>query len=66
MIKLYCDRCKKLIKENTQVINLDSYCSVKEQRYGIGENEFFIVSRYVFCQDCLHDFTTFMREKENK
>lgn len=66
MISIYCDRCKKLIKGNTQVINLDSYCSVKQTRYGLGEKEFFLTNNYVLCNDCLHDFEMFLRNKENK
>lgn len=62
MIKLYCDRCKKCLSENTDIIDINSYSKIKTSRFG--EKELFLTSKYVLCPNCLHDFDMFISEKE--
>lgn len=61
MVKLYCDRCKKILNENTQ-LDISGYVNAKLDRYG--EKEFYLVDKYVLCNDCLHDFNIFMKDKK--
>lgn len=63
MIKLYCDRCKKCLSENTDIVDVSSYSNIKSNRFG--EKELFLSDKYVLCNNCLHDFVKFMSEKEN-